>query len=90
MNKKELRKQLELNLVKTIETVLNKSNAEAAKKIRKNTFEASKLIAKKFYKAQKTKAAPAKVATKTIAKAKSTAPAKRNVAAPKKKTKSKK
>ena len=55
MNKKELRKELELTLVKTIEEVLSKKNSEASKKIRKTTYEASKTIAKKFYKSLKEK-----------------------------------
>lgn len=55
MNKKELRKELELTLVKTIEEVLNKRNHEAAKKIREITYGASKIIAKKFYKSLKAK-----------------------------------
>jgi hypothetical protein len=50
MNKKELRKQLELALVKTIEDTLNKIDSENPKKIRKTTYESSKNIAKKFYK----------------------------------------
>ena len=58
MNKKELRKELELLLVKSIETVLNKKNAAITKSIRKNTFSASKAIAKKFYKSLKEKPVP--------------------------------
>jgi hypothetical protein len=53
MNKKELRKELELTLVKTIEDVLNKHNAKSAKKVRRTTFEVSKIVAKKFYKSLK-------------------------------------
>jgi hypothetical protein len=53
MNKKELRKELELNLIKGMEEVLNKQNSEVSKKIRKTTHEASKKVAKKFYKALK-------------------------------------
>jgi len=73
MNKKELRKSLELELLKTIETVLNKQNSESAKKIRKTTSEVSRTIAKKFYKSQKTKSkavAKPKPKPKTITKAK--------------------
>jgi hypothetical protein len=50
MNKKALRKQLELALIKAIEETLNKRNALAAGQIKKKVNEASKLIAKKFYK----------------------------------------
>jgi hypothetical protein len=73
MNKKELRKELELILVKTIEEVLTKRNSTIPAKIRKTTFEASKSVAKKFYKALKTKA-PKKI-TKPAAQ-KSKAPTK--------------
>jgi len=50
MSKKELRKELELVLIKAIEDVLKKRNAEAAQKIIKTTYEASKTVAKKFLK----------------------------------------
>ncbi|MEO6902145.1 MAG: hypothetical protein ABI315_03245 [Bacteroidia bacterium] len=50
MSKKDLRKKLEIELMKIIENYLNKSNEEVAGKIRKTTYEASKTIAKKFYK----------------------------------------
>lgn len=50
MNKKELRKELELTLVKSLEEVLSKRNVEVTKKIRKTTHEASKMVAKKFLK----------------------------------------
>lgn len=50
MNKKELRKELELVLIKAIEEVLTKKNAFVPAKIRKTTYEASKNVAKKFYK----------------------------------------
>lgn len=50
MSKKELRKELELILLKSIEEVLSKRNAEVAKKIRKTSQEASKMVAKKFLK----------------------------------------
>lgn len=53
MSKKELRKELELVLVKTIESVLSKKDALIAPKIRKTTAQASKDIAKKFYKSLK-------------------------------------
>jgi hypothetical protein len=87
MNKKELRKELELTLVKTIEEVLSKKNAESAKKIRKTTHESSKAIAKKFYKAIKEKS-PVKPANK--AKTKTPVKAKAKSIAPVKKAKSKK
>lgn len=50
MSKKELRKELELTLTKSLEEVLSKRNVEVAKKIRKTTYEASKMVAKKFLK----------------------------------------
>ena len=50
MSKKEIRKELELVLIKTIEEVLNKRNAVATKKIKKNTQVASKMVTKKFLK----------------------------------------
>lgn len=53
MSKKDLRKELEIELVKVIENYLNKSDEETTEKIRKTTYEASKKIAKKFYKAIK-------------------------------------
>lgn len=56
MSKKELRKELELLLVKTITEVLSKKDAARSKKIGKNIAEASKTIAKKFYKAAKPEA----------------------------------
>lgn len=87
MNKKELRKELELTLVKTIEEVLSKKNADSAKKVRKTTHEASKAIAKKFYKALKEKAVT-KPAVKT--KSKTVVKTKVKATTPVKKTKSKK
>jgi hypothetical protein len=54
MNKKALRKELELNLIKGMEDVLNNHNHKASKKIRKITYQASKTVAKKFVKALKT------------------------------------
>lgn len=92
MNKKELRKELELTLVKAIEEVLNKKNSEATKKIRKTTYDASKSVAKKFYKSLKEKPkAKAKPKSKpaTKAKAKTSTPAPK-ASTSKKKTKSKK
>lgn len=50
MSKKELRKELELSLLKALEDILNKKNAEITKKIRKTSQEASKIVAKKFFK----------------------------------------
>jgi hypothetical protein len=50
MSKKELRKELELTLTKSLEEVLSKRNVDVAKKIRKTTYEASKMVAKKFMK----------------------------------------
>lgn len=90
MNKKELRKELELTLVKAIEEVLSKKNSEATKKIRKTTYDASKSVAKKFYKSLKEKPK-----AKAIPKNKPATKAKTKVVAPKtstgkKKAKSKK
>ena len=56
MDKKELRKELELTLIKLIQDALNKRNALIAKEIQKTTNESAKNIAKKFYKILKTKA----------------------------------
>lgn len=56
MDKKELRKELELALIKLIQDALNKRNALIAKEIQKTTNESAKNIAKKFYKTLKTKA----------------------------------
>ncbi len=53
MTKKELRKELELLLTKTIEEVLVKKDSLIAAKVRKTTHAASKSIAKKFYKSLK-------------------------------------
>lgn len=63
MSKKELRKELELSLVKEIENVLNKLDAAITGKIRKTTYQASKQVAKKFYKALKLKTT---ASTKTV------------------------
>ena len=87
MDKKELRKELELLLVKTIEEVLSKKNSESSKKIRKTTYDSSKTIAKKFYKSLKEKAKPAaKKAAKKPVKSKAV----KKTKAPVKKAKSKK
>lgn len=87
MKKKELRKELELTLIKAIEEPLNKRNAEAARKIREITFGAAKIIAKKFYKSVKPKAPKAVVppVSKPVAAPKSAVKAKTPL-----KTKSKK
>ena len=53
MNKKAIRKELAMSLLKGIEEVLNKHNNAASKKIRKTTLDASKQVAKKFVKALK-------------------------------------
>jgi hypothetical protein len=53
MGNKTLRKELELDLIRSIEETLNKRNAIAAGKIKKKVEEASKDVAKKFYKAIK-------------------------------------
>ncbi|MES2593319.1 MAG: hypothetical protein V4608_15660 [Bacteroidota bacterium] len=53
MSQKELRKQLELAIIKATETVLDNQNAKATQKIKKIIEESSKVVAKKFYKAVK-------------------------------------
>ena len=55
MNKKHLRKELELSLVKTIEDLLISINPEGAKQVDEIIFGAAKIIAKKFYKSLKHK-----------------------------------
>jgi predicted transposase YdaD len=55
MNKKHLRKELELSLVKAIEDLLISKNPEAAKQVDEIIFGASRIIAKKFYKSIKHK-----------------------------------
>jgi hypothetical protein len=50
MNKKELRKELERALSKSITDTLNKRNALAAGEIKKKIEDASESLAKKFYK----------------------------------------
>ncbi len=55
MNKKHLRKELELSLVKTIEDLLISINPEATKNVDEIIFGASKIIAKKFFKSLKFK-----------------------------------
>lgn len=64
MNKKELRKELEAMLEKSIAETLNNRNAIAGKKMAKTVHETSKTIAKKFYKILKSladqKPAPSK------------------------------
>lgn len=67
-NKKALRKELELILVKTIEGVLTSRNVEATKKIKKTTTDSSKTIAKKFYKTIKTVSTKKPVPSKKPAK----------------------
>ena len=60
MDKKELRKELEILLIHSIEDTLNKRDSTITKKIRKTTFDVSKVIAKKFYKSIKTEATATK------------------------------
>jgi hypothetical protein len=67
-NKKALRKELELILVKTIEGVLTTHNVEATKKIKRTTTDASKTIAKKFYKTIKTVSTKKPATSKNSAK----------------------
>ncbi|MCE9539779.1 MAG: hypothetical protein K8R85_11255 [Bacteroidetes bacterium] len=71
MSKKELRKELELTLTKSLEDVLSKRNVEVTKKIRKITHEASKMVAKKFLKnmqaiAEKKATTPIKIVKKAV------------------------
>lgn len=71
MSKKELRKELELILTKSLEEVLSKRNVEVTKKIWKTTHEASKMVAKKFLKnmqpiAENKATAPIKIVKKAI------------------------
>ncbi len=89
MTKKELRKELELTLVKTIEEVLSKKNPDNAKKLRKTTQEASKVVAKKFYKSLKEKAV-VKTKNKPALKTKKKPALKTKVSTPVKKAKIKK
>lgn len=53
MDKKALRKDLEIALSKSIIETLNKRNPLAGKQIKKKIEEVSKTVAKKFYKALK-------------------------------------
>lgn len=76
MGKKDLRKELELSLVKEIENVLNKLDNTVTGKIRKATYQASKLIAKKFYKALKPKSVASTTAKTAVNKPKSAKTAK--------------
>lgn len=69
MNKKELRKALELELVKSIEEQLTKKNSGIAKQLKKHIETAARLLAKKYVKQLKAKAAPKKTAVKSVKKA---------------------
>ncbi len=53
MSKKELRKELEITLIKSLEEVLSKRNAEATKKISNTIHDASKNGSKKVSKNHK-------------------------------------
>jgi len=53
MNKKQLRKELEATLFKTIEDLLISINPEAANEVSDITYGASRILAKKFYKSVK-------------------------------------
>ncbi len=79
MNKKTLRKELELKLLKGIEETLIKQNSMVGKNIHKITRHASKTIAKKFYKTIKAsddkKTAAAAGKTKTLSSKISAKPA---------------
>jgi len=55
MNKKQLRKDLELALVKNIEDLLISIHPEASKEVDEIIFGASRIIAKRFYKSIKQK-----------------------------------
>ena len=67
-NKKALRKELELILVKTIEGVLNTRNVEASKSIKKITYGSSKTIAKKFYKSVRATTEKKSIPSKKVVK----------------------
>lgn len=90
MDKKALRKELELALSKSITETLNKRNALAAEQIKKKVEDASKTLAKKFYKAIKElnekKTILAKAIVKPIVKSKK-APVKKTKTAPRRKMK---
>jgi len=69
MDKKELRKKLEIKLITAIEDILTKENAASTKLISKTTREASKMVAKKFFKSAKVElksSSPKKIIKKTI------------------------
>ena len=55
MNKKQLRKDLELALVKNIEDLLISIHPEACKEVDEIIYGASRIIAKRFYKSIKQK-----------------------------------
>ncbi len=73
MNKKQLRKDLELALVKNIEDLLISIHPEACKEVDEIIYGASRIIAKRFYKSikQKTEKKTVKKEPKTT---KATAP----------------
>ena len=75
MNKKQLRKNLELSLVKTIEDLLISINPEATKQVDEIIFGASKIIAKKFYKSIKVKEEKAEEKKASVLKKKVAKPA---------------
>jgi hypothetical protein len=76
MDKKALRKELELALSKSIIEILDKRNPLAGKQIQKKIEEVSKTLAKKFYKTVKDlsvkKTVPAKALKKKIVPVKKT------------------
>ncbi len=95
MNKKQLRKDLEVTLVKTIEDLLISVNPDAAKNVSDIIYGASKILAKKFYKSVKNKeekktASPKKKTSKKAAKPASKPAAKKTTKPSVSKTKSKK
>jgi hypothetical protein len=53
MNKKQLKKELEVTLVKTIEDLLISINPQATNEVSDIIYGASKILAKKFYKSMK-------------------------------------
>ncbi|MEI6488918.1 MAG: hypothetical protein WCP52_08145 [Bacteroidota bacterium] len=65
MNKKQLRKDLELALVKNIEDLLISIQPEACKEVDEIIFGASRIIAKKFYKSIKFKSEKSTVKKET-------------------------
>ena len=82
MNKKQLKKDLEVSLVKTIEDLLISINPDAAKHVNDLVYGASKILAKKFYKSIKHKEEKKEPIAKTPAIKKSPAASAKNTSKP--------